>query len=518
MQLFLLFLLSYPLAVPLAYLSATAKHVVNIAVTTFYLYGILGLKASYLQLLANCLVTYYLTCFNVGGKRNMPWIVFGFQMGHLTINHLVRTFGNIPLTTIEITAMQMVLCMNLTTFAWSMHDGKNRKAEECDEQQRSMRIVDSPSLLEFLGYAFYFPGVLIGPSTRFTDYRAWATGELYRTKDGNPPPGRFRAGLTELVFGMLFMGLWTVLSPKFYYEALLLPASEPGSALAFGFLGRVAYIAVAGIAARAKYYGIWTLTNGACIVSGMAYNGTAADGRKVRWDRCKNINVAGVEFANNWKELLDNWNMNTNVWLRNNVYKRVARPGKKPGFKSTMATFMTSAFWHGVAPGYYLTFVLGGLLQSVGRSMRAHLRPFVFTNVRAPNPTFSTLANYSPAQLVYCTLSVILVQLTVDFTALPFIMLDVRSSLAGWCALYYYGLLAAIIPMIAVRAGVGRMLDNMSGVTAAKRKERQDREKAAAAASGNPQVPDVDVVEKEAVKAGQEAKEKIEEQVNKKTA
>lgn len=83
----------------------------------------------------------------------MPWIVFAFQMGHLTVNHLVRMYGNIPLTTIEITAMQMVLCMNLSSYAWSIHDGKNRKEADCDEQQKSMRITDNPSLVEFLGYA-----------------------------------------------------------------------------------------------------------------------------------------------------------------------------------------------------------------------------------------------------------------------------------------------------------------------------------------------------------------------------
>lgn len=509
--------MSYPLAIPLAYLPARVKHAVNISVTTFYLYGILQLKLSYLQVLANCLITYYITNANVGGAKHMPWIVFIFQMGHLTINHLVRAFGNIPLTTIEITAMQMVLCMNLTSFAWCVHDGKNRKLEECDEQQKSHRITEFPDLLEFLGYAFYFPGVLVGPSSRFTDYRAWASGDLYKTKDKSPPSGRFVAGLTELVLGLAFMGFWSVFTPKYNYEALLLPASDPESALRLSPLARIWYVSIVGITARTKYYGIWNLTNGACIISGLSYNGIAKDGQKSKWDRCKNINVSGVEFANNWKELLDNWNMNTNVWLRNNVYKRVARPGKKPGFKSTMMTFLTSAFWHGVAPGYYFTFVLGGLLQSVGKSMRAHLRPFVFANVRTPNPTYSTVTKYTPKQLVYCTLSVIFVQLTMNFAALPFMLLEVGKSWTGWANLYFYGIVAAIGPMIAFRLGLGRALDNLSGVTATKRRERQEREKMTSPSNGNLQVPNVDAVEREAIRAGQEAKESIEGTIGKNT-
>lgn len=152
-QLFTCFFLAFPLAVPLPHLTAVQKHLFNFLVGSFFLWGILDLPGGYLQLLASTLTTYFVTKHNVGGKAWMPWLVFGLAMGHLTVNHLVRAFGNIPLTTIEITAAQMVLTMNLTSFAWSVHDGKNRTAEQCDDQQRSMRITEFPSILEFLGYA-----------------------------------------------------------------------------------------------------------------------------------------------------------------------------------------------------------------------------------------------------------------------------------------------------------------------------------------------------------------------------
>jgi lysophospholipid acyltransferase len=52
-----------------------------------------------------------------------------------------------------------------------------------------------------------------------------------------------------------------------------------------------------------------------------------------------------IEFAPSFKILLDSWNINTNVWLRNCVYKRVTPKGKKAGFGSMLITFLTSAFW-----------------------------------------------------------------------------------------------------------------------------------------------------------------------------
>lgn len=49
--------------------------------------------------------------------------------------------------------MQMVLTMNLTTFAWDCFDGQIRSVEECDEGQKKTRITQMPGLLEFFGYA-----------------------------------------------------------------------------------------------------------------------------------------------------------------------------------------------------------------------------------------------------------------------------------------------------------------------------------------------------------------------------
>ena len=55
--------------------------------------------------------------------------------------------------------------------------------------------------------------------------------------------------------------------------------------------------------------------------------------------------MLNIEFAENFKMLLDSWNMKTNVWLRECIYKRVTKKGEKPGFNSSMMTFTVSAIW-----------------------------------------------------------------------------------------------------------------------------------------------------------------------------
>lgn len=114
---------------------------------------------------------------------------------------------------------------------------------------------------------------------------------------------------------------------------------------------RLFYVNLAGLIARTKYYGVWSIAEGSCILSGLGFNGYDKNDRPL-WNRCQNIDLVAIESAQSLKQVLDNWNKNTNKWLRNYVYLRVTPEGKKPGFASSMITFGTSALWHGLYPGY----------------------------------------------------------------------------------------------------------------------------------------------------------------------
>ena len=109
-------------------------------------------------------------------------------------------------------------------------------------------------------------------------------------------------------------------------------------------MDRIALFQLSGPVERSKYYAIWTLTEGASILTGLGFTSVDTAGR-AQWNGAANVKVMTIEFPSNFKVLLDAWNMKTNVWLRECVYKRVTPKGKKPGFRSSMITFFTSAFW-----------------------------------------------------------------------------------------------------------------------------------------------------------------------------
>jgi len=79
-------------------------------------------------------------------------------------------------------------------------------------------------------------------------------------------------------------------------------------------------------------------------LTGLGFTGFGPKGEST-WEGAANVKIMQIEFAPNFKVLLDSWNMKTNVWLRECVYKRVTPKGKKPGHMSSMITFFTSAFW-----------------------------------------------------------------------------------------------------------------------------------------------------------------------------
>lgn len=224
--------------------------------------------------------------------------------------------------------------------------------------------------------------------------------------------------------------VWVVLYLKFsgWYNVPLVLSDKY---LTYSFCRRVWILQMLGFTSRLKYYGVWTLTEGSCILSGLGYNGIDPKTGKPLWNRLENVNAWEIETAQNSRAYLDGWNKNTNKWLRNYVYLRVTPKGRKPGFRATLATFITSAFWHGFYPGYYLTFLMGAFIQTVAKNFRRYVRPF-FLAPDGSKPTkykiYYDVASYVVTQLAFC------------FTTAPFVILGFTDSLVVWARVYFYAI------------------------------------------------------------------------------
>jgi lysophospholipid acyltransferase len=141
------------------------------------------------------------------------------------------------------------------------------------------------------------------------------------------------------------------------------------------------------------------------------------------------------------------------------VYKRLAKPGRKPGFKSTMATFGTSALWHGVNLAYYMTFIFAGFLVPLGRQIRKHIRPFF-------------LHKSGATKTAYDISGIVATQLVINYMVIPFMLLEVEPSLTSWRKLRWYGHFMVFVPLAFFWSKGGDYLDRLSGESAKKKKEQ----------------------------------------------
>jgi lysophospholipid acyltransferase len=390
----------------------------------------------------------------------MPWIGFVVIMGHMSVSHIERQNADSP-SSIDITGAQMVMAMKLTAFCWNVWDGKQDQAE-LNDYQRERALKELPSPLDFAAYVAFFPSLMAGPAFDYADYRRWLETTMFDLPPGTDPskkpptrkqrriPRSGTPAMIKMVTGLAWILVFLLGSGYFSPDTFLTDKYKQLSVPS-----RIFQMYMMNVMARTKYYGVWTLTEGACIMAGIGYKGLDPKTGKPNWDRLTNIRPLGVELAQNTHAYLGNWNINTNNWLRNYMFLRVTPKGRKPGFRATLATFVTSAFWHGFYPGYYLTFVLAAFMQNTAKSKyfapriqrtsrsltrltdaRRLLRPFVLT----PDGTKPL-----PTKRYYDIFSWFITQFAFCFVTTPFILLTLSDSLRAWAAVWFYAIIGVSI-------------------------------------------------------------------------
>lgn len=408
----------------------TLKNVYVVSVSLFYIFGILDLHSGLGTLLISSGGCYFITRYL--RTDLMPWVNFFFLMIHLAYCHFhLQFFNTYDSTAIDITGAQMVMVMKLSAFGWNVYDGKQKAAPS--EYTQSRAIKQHPNILLYAGYVFFYPSLLTGPAFDYVDYDKFIHSTLFDDVPEEKRPGKRkrripRSGmqaLSKVLQGVLWAVLF-VLAPKYVSLDYALSSKF---VLEHSFVYRIFYLWALGLNHRLKYYTIWLIAEGACILCGIGYNGYDKQTDTFKWNRVQNIDPWKFETGQNVHACLEAWNMNTNKWLKHYVYSRIARKGKKPGFKSTLFTFATSAFWHGTRPGYYLTFVMGAFLQTMGRIYRRNFRP-IFLEADGKTP--------KPSKRIYDVVCWVVTQLSFGFIVQPFVILDFGRSLQCWASVYFY--------------------------------------------------------------------------------
>ncbi|KAJ2546851.1 Lysophospholipid acyltransferase, partial [Coemansia sp. RSA 1933] len=449
-------LLSYVMAHVYRHIPASRdgryKHLYSIA-SSVVLFGVVQEQYwGLVHLFGGALAVYALMAGLQG--RAMVAAVFVAAMAHMSYSQIRRQMAEAEAAedggyvAFDHTGAQMVFVIKVTSLAWCIDDGRRQKqqpSEQLTAYQKKNAIAQTPRLLEFLGYVFFFPGLAVGPAFELATYRRMVqldNARVLRTQT-------FRA-YRKLIEGFFWMGVYVVYGGKLSFPLM----STDKFAVAYPlFASRMLYMCAAGVVTRTAYYAAWKMSEGACIVASLGFDGISeADPADPIWMDIANVHVRGVELGTSLKQLIDSWNIGTNTWLRHHVYLRIQQLRPKRDAAATIVTFLVSAWWHGFYPGYYLTFVLAAIASNAARALRRSLNPLVaITSDASPRKR--------AVKHMYDVAGWALSKYTLDFAVTPFVALTLSASLRAWRSHYFVvpiGVLA--INLILNVMGVGRLL------------------------------------------------------------
>lgn len=147
---------------------------------------------------------------------------------------------------------------------------------------------------------------------------------------------------------------------------------------------------------------------------------------------------------------------NTNLfYLFLDIYQRVGLSKKngKPGLLSTMSAFVFSAIWHGLSPGYYFFFILGGIYLEVAKHLRRRLRPyFHYTEDRDMYPHAIFLSYFNgqshPLAFFYDLGGLVMTWMCMQYAGFAFVFLDLTRCLRLWASWYFIPPIGSLLLLV----------------------------------------------------------------------
>ncbi|XP_075069234.1 membrane-bound glycerophospholipid O-acyltransferase 1 [Mixophyes fleayi] len=355
---------------------------------------------------------------------------FIMALGYLTLCQVNRVYiFNYGILTTDFSGPLMIVTQKITTLAFQVHDGMCQNPGSLSKQQLQNYVKRRPTFLEYLSYHLNFMSVLAGPCSNFQDYVAFIEGRHIQTKllEGKGytkflEPSPNKAVINKLCVCVVSLILFVTFTKAFPIVYILDDHFISDSPL----LVRLGYLYIAAMACKPKYYFAWTLSDAINNAAGYGFNGVDEDGN-YRWDLISNLNIWNIETATSFKMYIDNWNIQTAAWLKRVCYDRAPR-------YRTGLTFLLSALWHGVYPGYYFTFLTGIPVMMAARAMRNNFRHYFISS------KFYKFA--------YDIITWIVTQLAISYTVAPFFLLAVEPTIKLYKSLYCYCHILVVVVLI----------------------------------------------------------------------
>ncbi|KAJ8290948.1 hypothetical protein GJAV_G00019530 [Gymnothorax javanicus] len=349
-------------------------------------------------------------------------------IGYLTICQISRVFiFSYGILSTDFSGPLMIIVQRTTLLAFQLHDGMGKKVDDLTAEQRRLAVWCKPSLLEYLSYHLNFLSVFVGPSSNYKDYLEFMEGRHIQNKlTESGYSGAEPSPMGAVVHKLLICALCLLLHMTVTKALPIAYNTDIEFINQASFPTRLTYAFFSIQAARPKFYFAWTLADAVNNAAGYGLRCVDRNG-KASWDLISNLNIWKIETATSFKMFIDNWNIQTGLWLKRVCYDRASR-------YRTPLTFVLSALWHGVYPGYYFTFLTAIPITLAARAMRKNFRHYFLSS--------------ASVKLGYDVLTWLATQLAICYTVMPFLLLAVEPTMQYYRSMYFHFHIMSVLATI----------------------------------------------------------------------
>ncbi|MEE6482886.1 hypothetical protein FKM82_013380 [Ascaphus truei] len=397
--------------------------------------------------------------------RSCHFMALGWTFTYLFFFRTVTYFG-LPAPTPFTNAVQLLLTLKLVSLANEVQEFCRVKKQEVSSFSKPSVIgviPNIPSLAEIFFYSYCYIGSMTGPFYRYKTYYDWLHQlDSLSIPSWKPLVSRLKPAP---IFGLLF---YTI---SLYFPLEYVKTDEFYEC---AFLYRLFYMVPVFFVFRMRFYIAWIFSECGCIAAAFgAYPVAAksrsgggptveyaplersADGTKVAleydYETVKNIDCYGTDFCVKVKDGMRYWNMSVQWWLAQYIYKN--SPVKSFVFGNAW-TMLISAYWHGIHPGYYLSFLTIPLCLASEGAMETGLRRHLSDS----------------GKLVFDWVHWFLKMRAYDYMCMGFVLLTFSDTVRYWRSIYFFVHVVAVVLFLA-----GRMLAmKTSRSSRSSREERAD--------------------------------------------
>ncbi|KAM8927431.1 membrane-bound acylglycerophosphatidylinositol O-acyltransferase MBOAT7 [Pelodytes ibericus] len=378
--------------------------------------------------------------------RSCHFLALGWTFSYLLFFRTV-TYFELPNPTPFTNAVQLLLTLKLVSLANEVQEYCRLKKQDVTSFSKpsvTNVIPRIPSLLEIFLYSYCYIGLMTGPFYRFKTYYDWLHQiDPLSIPSWKPLVSRLKPAP---VFGILFL----IVSHYFPLDYV-----KTDEFYECAFLYRLFYMVPIFFVFRMRFYVAWIFSECGCIAAAFgAYPVAAksragggptleyaplernAEGAKLEiaydYETVKNIDCYGTDFCVKVKDGMRYWNMSVQWWLAQYIYKN--SPVKSFVFGNAW-TMLISAYWHGIHPGYYLSFLTIPLCLASEGAMEAGMRRHLSDS----------------GKMLFDWIHWFLKMRAYDYMCMGFVLLTFSDTVRYWRSIYFSVHVLAVVLLIAGR-------------------------------------------------------------------